>query len=75
MDRTDSALEERRRGRPRWRKWALLGLVELALRLGFSIAIAALSTHLSRALGRRVEVGGASFQPLDAIFTLRDVTS
>jgi uncharacterized protein involved in outer membrane biogenesis len=53
----------------------VLGLVLLALRLALPLVVAPLvAWRLSRALGTRVEIGDLSFQPLDAIVTLRDVT-
>jgi hypothetical protein len=75
FDASDSASKERRRRRPRWRKWVILALVLLALRFSLSLGAAAfLAARLSHAFGTEVEIGRVSLQPLDAIFTLRDVT-
>lgn len=64
-----------RRPRRRWRKWLILALVLLAVRLLLPGVVAPmLAARLSRALGTRVEIGDVSFQPIDAIFTLRRVT-
>lgn len=69
------APQERRRRRPRWRKWVFLGFALLLL-LGFALprAVAPLvAARLARALGTRVEIGALTFQPIDAVVTLHDV--
>ena len=63
------------RSRRRWRKWVVLLLLLLAIRLALPAVVAPLlAVRLSRALGTRVEIGDLSFQPIDAILTLRNVT-
>jgi len=67
--------QERGRRRSRWRKWVFLGLILLALRLVLPRAAAPfVAARLGRALGAQVEVGELTLQPIDAVFTLHDVT-
>jgi hypothetical protein len=58
----------------RWKRWAILLVVLLALRVALRVVLGPLiEERLSRVLGADVEVGDVSFAPLDAIVTLRDV--
>src|SRR5512139_4941 len=64
-----------RQRRSLWRKWIILLLALLAIRLALPVVAAPLlAARLSRGLGTRVEIGDLSFQPIDAIVTLRRVT-
>jgi hypothetical protein len=68
------ALAGRRGPRSRWRKWLVLGVVLLAARAALPIIVApVVASRLSRVLGTPVEIGDLSFQPIDAIVTLRRV--
>src|SRR5262245_37714767 len=74
-DRVAPARSGRGRRRPRWRKWLILALILVVLRLTLPALVAPwVALRLSHALGTRVEVGDLSFQPIDAILTLRNVT-
>jgi len=68
------AREARRRRRPRWRKWVILGVALLLVGFALPRAIAPLvASRLARALGTRVEIGALTVQPIDAVVTLHDV--
>src|SRR5690242_1768803 len=60
--------------RSRWRPWLWLLALLIAARWLLSISLAPLvEARLSRVLGTRVDVGGVSFEPIDAVLTLRNV--
>jgi hypothetical protein len=71
----DAPVTPRKRRRRHWRKWVVLAVVVLAIRATLPMVVAPfLAARLSRTLGTRVEIADLTFQPIDAILTLRNVT-